>query len=126
VVAATLENGPRQGTFSVDGRYVYTWQAPAWKGPVQVPSGPVTLADDAHWFVVMGTSVLESSDAGENWTALGTPPSGWVIARLTMVDRDHGWATLFRLPPSLSPISTTGLARTADAGLHWTVVTPPS
>jgi photosystem II stability/assembly factor-like uncharacterized protein len=125
VAVAILEPGPRQGVFNVDGRYVYTWQAPGWTGPVQVPSGPVTLADQAHWFVVMGTSVLESTDGGENWTTLGAPASGWVIERLAMVDQDHGWATLFRLPPPGSPISATGLARTADGGGHWTIVTPP-
>ncbi|TMC09717.1 MAG: hypothetical protein E6J41_09980 [Chloroflexi bacterium] len=126
VAVATLEPGPRQNAFTLDGRYVYTWQAPAWAGPVQVPNGPVTVADQAHWFVVMGTSVLESTDGGENWTALGAPVSGWVVNRLTMVDRDHGWATLFRLPPSGLSISTTGLARTADGGRHWAAITPPS
>jgi photosystem II stability/assembly factor-like uncharacterized protein len=125
VAVGTLEPGPRQGVFSLDGRYVYTWHAPAWTGPVQVPNGPVALADQANWFVVMGTSVLESADGGENWTALGSPPEGWVLSGLTMVDRDHGWATLFRLPRTGLAISTTGMARTADGGRHWTVVATP-
>jgi len=126
VAVATMEPGARQGVFILDGRYIYTWQAPAWTGPVLVPNGPVALADPAHWFVVMGTTVLASSDGGENWTTVGTPASGWVIYRITMVDREHGWATLYRLAPSGSPISATGLARTTDGGSHWTVVPLPS
>jgi photosystem II stability/assembly factor-like uncharacterized protein len=89
-----------------------------------VPAGPVVVADRSRWLVANGGSVLETTDAGATWTALGAVPPGWVVGRFAMVDPDHGWAVLYSGGPSGAMQS--GLARTTDGGRRWAVVTVPS
>ena len=126
VVVSSLAPGPGQDVYRLAGRYVHTWRAQGWTVPVQVPNGLVTIGGPDRWYVVTGSSLLGSTDQGENWTTLDAPPPGWQLFRLTMVDPDHGWATLSRPDRSAPRISATGLARTADGGRHWALVTPPS
>jgi photosystem II stability/assembly factor-like uncharacterized protein len=125
----------QQGQIVLSAEYLYTARSSAWMGPVLVPEIPavptVMETDQAHWLVATGSSVLETTDAGENWQRLGQIPYGWLVSRLTMVDRDHGWAQLIgALGPSWGnniPVAPpTALARTVDGGRHWSLVVTPS
>jgi hypothetical protein len=93
---------------------------------VRVPDGSllaVEVPDPAHWLLAQGSSVLETMDAGEHWSALGQVPAGWTIARLTMVDRDRGRALLFSSPtPGFLLAPARALGRTVDGGRHWVLV----
>jgi photosystem II stability/assembly factor-like uncharacterized protein len=127
VVSATVDGGDhwnRQGLVTLMGQYVYTWQAPAWAGPLSTPAGPVLVADPGRWLAANGSSVLETSDRGQSWTALGAVPRGWVVARLTMVDSSDGWAVVHSAGPSGAMQSE--LARTTDGGRHWDLIIVPS
>lgn len=127
VVVAPLLPGPQPQVLLGAGQYVYTWQPGTWTGPVPIPNGAV-LVDRARWLVTNGSSVLETTNAGESWHALGEVPAGWQVLRLAMADRDHGWALLVnRTPSATGPFAPAMLVRTADGGRHWTpVAAPPS
>jgi len=126
VAVLTLEAGPQTGQFLVPTRYLYALGPAAWTGSAPLQTAGALFADQARWLVANGGSVLETTDAGESWRTLGAIP-GWLVARLTMVDRDHGWAVVFRgalAPPG--PIVPNGLARTADGGRTWALVRLPA
>jgi photosystem II stability/assembly factor-like uncharacterized protein len=126
LLVSTIVPGPQQGQFILQGRYLYQWPSPSWAGPVVVPSGAFLITDQGRWLVANGSSVLETSDGGRDWVALGQVPVGWLISRITMVDRDHGWAILFSSEPTpIGTPRTMGLARSSDGGRHWTVVAVP-
>jgi photosystem II stability/assembly factor-like uncharacterized protein len=97
---------------------------------VRVPDGPfdaIDQVDQAHWLATNGGSVLETTDAGDNWREVRHVPLGWLVSRLTMADRSNGWALLLSSAmrdPGVLP--ATRLARTVDGGRHWTIVSTPS
>jgi hypothetical protein len=97
---------------------------------VLVPTGSIPTVDEvdpAHWLVATGSSLLETTDAGENWLTLGQVPTGWAVIRLMMADRNHGWALLLSSgPPDPRTPPRVGLARTVDGGRHWALVQTPS
>ncbi len=110
--------------------YVCTWQASSWADPVQVP-GPVFSVvghtQGRRWWAANGSTVLESDEAGNHWRAVGNGPSGRLFARFDAPDPDHAWALL--LDPEACGLGLPCgflLARTADAGRHWTLVGTPA
>jgi photosystem II stability/assembly factor-like uncharacterized protein len=127
VVLSLLAPGSRPGQAAPTSQYVYSWQAPGWTRPVPVPAGAVVVADRSRWLVANGTSVQETSDGGDTWSALGAVPPGWRVGGFTMVDADHGWAVLRDVgPPGGMQPYASELARTTDGGRHWALVTVPS
>jgi photosystem II stability/assembly factor-like uncharacterized protein len=126
LVVSEIIAGPRGGSISLTSQNVYTWQPPAWIGPVLIPGGGgVLVAGPARWLVANGNSLLETSDGGENWVPLGMPPPGWLMSSIAMLDRGTGWAVV--LHPGLSPTRPAfGLARTTDGGLHWALISLPA
>jgi photosystem II stability/assembly factor-like uncharacterized protein len=128
IVVSPLTPGSQPRQVFAAGRYVYLWRSAAWTGPRMIPNGGpgVVIVDQTHWLVVSGNSVLQTTDEGEQWLALGQVPSGWVVSRLTMADADHGWALLLSTALGGATASPgTGLARTVDGGRHWTLVSAP-
>jgi len=129
VVVSVLGPGPIQGAVTLAGRYVYTWRPPTWSGPVLIPYAALPVVDQVdqtHWLAANGGSVLETTDAGDNWRALGQVPAGWLVSRITMADRDNGWALLLTSATGgPAVIAARGLARTGDGGRHWTLVSTP-
>jgi photosystem II stability/assembly factor-like uncharacterized protein len=121
-----FQAGPTPGQFVVPTRYLYTLHSTTWAGPALEQTTGALFVDQARWLVAQGSSVLETTDEGENWRALGLVPAGWFVSRLTMVDRDHGWAVLFREPTRPGPVVANGLARTADGARTWTLVGLPA
>jgi photosystem II stability/assembly factor-like uncharacterized protein len=90
-----------------------------------IHDGGVLITGPARWVVASGSSVLETSDGGENWAPLGSAPPGWLINSIAMLDRGSGWAVLVRPGPA-QMLPAFGLARTTDGGVHWTPVPPPA
>jgi photosystem II stability/assembly factor-like uncharacterized protein len=126
VAVLPLQAGPRSGEFLIPTRYLYPLGPATWPVPAVLETTGPLFVDQARWLVANGASVLETIDEGENWLALGTVPAGWLVDRLTMVDRDHGWAVLFRASAAPGTVTATGLARTVDGGRRWTLVGLPS
>jgi photosystem II stability/assembly factor-like uncharacterized protein len=132
-----LRAGSQQGQMVLSAEYLYTWRPSTWMGPLRLPAVPAVPAstgtDQNRWLVATGSSILETTDAGAHWQALGQIPYGWQVSRLTMVDRTHGWAQLFGAvqsgpaPGNNVPVQpATALARTVDGGRHWSLVGTPS
>jgi hypothetical protein len=122
----TLGPASQPGQYPLVGRYVYALRSGTWTGPALVQASGPLFVDPARWLVATGSSVLESTDAGESWHALGRVPAGWLVDAMTMVDRDHGWAVLFSSPTVNGQPTASGLSRTADGGRTWTLVGLPS
>jgi photosystem II stability/assembly factor-like uncharacterized protein len=73
--------------------------------------------DSVHWWVVKGSALYKSSDAGQSWTRIADAiPSE--LNLLHVFDARTAWA---RLDPSPS----SGLTLTSDGGLHWTPAKAP-
>jgi hypothetical protein len=128
----TLEAGQAPGQYLVPNRYLYALRSATWTGPALVQTSGALFVDQDRWLVANGSPVLETTDRGENWHAMGVVPAGRLVESLTMVDHEYGWAVLFSTPSRFGPVASNGpvgangLARTADGGRTWTLVRLPS
>jgi len=131
LVATPISQGPGQGTYLLQSGYVYTRQAASWAVPTPLPHSGFAFSVVGHtegrrWWVSNGSTVLESDDSGDHWQPLGEGPNGRIFARFDVVDPGHAWALLLdarACGPGLPCPSS--LARTADGGRHWTLVSTP-
>jgi photosystem II stability/assembly factor-like uncharacterized protein len=106
VVSATcqcVQSGPFHFT-SFDGGASWT--------EIQFPPGSVSYQDARHWWAINGSLLLKSSDAGETWIKVADTLPNWQMVP-EVLDSKHAWAMM--VVPDGS-----GLAFTADGGLHWT------
>lgn len=132
LVAAPISQGPYQGTYVLQSAYVYARQAASWAVPTPLPRADfafsvVASTEGRRWWASSGSTVLESDDSGDHWQALGEGPNRRLFARFDVVDPGHAWALLLDAracgPGLPCPFS---LARTADGGRHWTLVSTPA
>jgi photosystem II stability/assembly factor-like uncharacterized protein len=87
-----------------------------WRFVAAAP-GTVAYQDDLHWWVIDAKTLYRSADAGQTWTKISDQLPDWGFGPLAL-DTKHAWA-------QISVTGGYGLARTDDAGLHWTRVIVP-
>jgi photosystem II stability/assembly factor-like uncharacterized protein len=73
--------------------------------------------DDSHWWSIDARTLRRTSDAGQTWTKVSDQLPDWEF-QPRAIDMTHAWARLL-------VVGGYGLARTEDAGLHWTRVKVP-
>ena len=80
--------------------------------------------DTFHWWAMRFGTLFKSSDAGQTWKQVSLQLDDWDYV-LQAIDDKHAWAQLVATFPRSSPPQGTGLATTADGGLHWNPVNVP-
>jgi photosystem II stability/assembly factor-like uncharacterized protein len=96
-----------------------TWRALA-PTPGETTYADFVFQDSTHWWAMRFGTLWKSSDAGQSWRHIGQQIDEWDY-RPHVIDAKHAWAELIGSPGTRG----TGLAMTADAGLHWTYVNVP-
>lgn len=119
-VVAFVDYDVRAGAYtSFDGGT--TWRAVA-SPPGETTYSDFMYQDSMHWWAMRFGTLWKSSDAGQTWKHVGQQIDDWDY-RPHVIDAKHAWAELIGSPSTRVPV--TGLAMTADAGLHWTDVNVP-
>jgi len=130
MVVAPMVQGPNQGGLLLQNWYVYIWQTSSWAVPVRIPSPAFSVVgrtDGRLWWTARGSALLESDDRGDHWRAVGDGPRWRIFNRFDVIDLDHAWAQLLDEQTCLDGLPCVrSLARTADGGRHWTVVSVPA
>lgn len=86
-------------------------QGATWRY-IPPPPGEVAYQDATHWWVMNGSFLFKSSDAGQTWTIVTDALPVWLYIP-HVLDSRHAWALL-------SVMEGYGLAFTDDGGVHWT------
>ncbi len=81
--------------------------------------------DTFHWLAMRFGTLFKSSDAGQTWKQVSLQLDDWDYL-LQVIDAKHAWAQLVPTFPHTSLPEGTGLATTADGGLHWSPVNVPN
>ncbi|HSP09334.1 MAG TPA: hypothetical protein VLU92_07035 [Candidatus Dormibacteraeota bacterium] len=83
------------------------------------------FVDSRNWWAMRFGTLFKTSDSGRTWKQVVLVMDEWDYTP-GIIDAKHAWAALRadQGPGQPSPHGT-GLATTADGGLHWTYVTPP-
>lgn len=106
-VVANTWNGPTGGEgdafASID--LGSTWRY------VPLPTGQVAYQDASHWWLIRGSVLFKSSDAGQTWTPVTDSLPNWQFVP-HVIDQQHAWA-------ELTVVGGYGLAFSSDGGLHW-------
>jgi hypothetical protein len=114
VLAVTLE-----GAFtSFDG-------GDTWRVVVRAPAVPyneVAFEDATHWWAMQQDGdVYKTSDAGQSWVRVAPHRLDGVRFDIGIIDSKHAWV---RFWDRSAPAS--GLALTADGGVHWSYANVPA
>jgi photosystem II stability/assembly factor-like uncharacterized protein len=117
-VVAVLDagKGDQYMLTSFDGGASWRYVAPRPSGSTF--AGLIDFQDALHWWAIDGSLLYKSSDAGQTWNQVSKqidPGYGYIPH---VLDSMNAWAQV--LEPSGS-----GLALTADGGLHWTRASVP-
>lgn len=119
-VVAFVDYEARGGAFtSFDGGK--SWRAIA-PPPGETTYSDFTYEDSMHWWAMRFGTLWKSPDAGQSWKHVGQQLDDWDY-RPHVIDAKHAWAVLIGAPATR--VAETGLAMSADAGLHWTYVNVP-
>jgi len=128
---ATDASGSSQGFTSYDAGL--TWHELGLP-PGNTDFGSYAFVDATHWWAMKNSTLYKSSDGGRSWQFATLLLDAWDYS-IHPLDSKHAWAQLSgglaNFVPSggapdaglLAPGS--GLAMTADGGLHWTYLAVP-
>ena len=119
-VAEDLNASPI-GLTSFDGGS--TWR-PLPPPPGNASYSDFIFVDTFHWWAMRFGTLFKSSDAGQTWKQVSLQLDEWDYL-LQTIDAKHAWAQLVPTFPHTSVPRGTGLATTADGGVHWTPVKVP-
>lgn len=109
-------HGPAFSATSFDGGASWSFVTPPPSNG-QGFGGLISFQDAFHWWETDGNTLYKSSDAGRTWSRV----SNQVLAGLyfcQFLDSRHAWGLVLGA-------GGTGLALTADGGLHWTHASVP-
>jgi photosystem II stability/assembly factor-like uncharacterized protein len=129
LVVAPVVQGPDPGTYVLEPAYVYTWPVLSSTTPARLPGSAFSVVgrtEGRRWWVTSGSTLLQSDDAGDHWLVVGEGPTGRFFSRFEAVDRKYAWALLLDVGTcGFGVPCVASLARTADGGRHWTIVSTP-
>ncbi len=115
-------NGTPVGLTSFDGGSTWRRLAPP---PGSTGYGDFIFEDTFHWWAMRFGTLFKSSDAGQTWKQVSLQLDDWDYL-LLVIDAKHAWAQLVPTFPHTSLPQGTGLATTADGGLHWSPANVPN
>jgi photosystem II stability/assembly factor-like uncharacterized protein len=122
VLAVVLDqNAAAVGLTSFDGGS--TWRR------LPPPPGATTYSDFVfqdtfHWWAMRNGTLFKSSDAGQSWKEVAQQLYEWDYAP-QVIDAKRAWGVMTVAYPPATLTRGTGLATTADGGVHWTPVNVP-
>jgi photosystem II stability/assembly factor-like uncharacterized protein len=93
------------------------------------PPGETTYTDfifqdTFHWWAMRYGTLFKTSDAGQTWKQVAQQLDEWDYLP-QILNAKQAWAEMVAAPNSTPPQGT-GLATTADGGLHWSPVNVPN
>ncbi len=115
-------NGTPVGLTSFDRGSTWRRLAPP---PGSTAYGDFLFQDTFHWWAMRFGALFKSSDAGQTWKQVSLQLDDWDYL-LLVIDAKHAWAQLVPTFPRTSLPQGTGLATTADGGLHWSPANVPN
>jgi photosystem II stability/assembly factor-like uncharacterized protein len=123
VLAVVIDlNGSPVGFTSFDGGSTWRRLPPP---PGETTYSDFIFQDTFHWWAMRYGTLFKSSDAGQTWREVAQQLDEWDYIP-QVVDAKHAWAQMNVVFPSSNPPHGTGLATTADGGLHWSPVNVPN
>ena len=118
---AVDQNASPVGLTSFDGGSTWRRLPPP---PGETSYGDFIFQDTFHWWAMRYGTLFKSSDAGQTWKEVSQQLDEWDYVP-QLVDAKHAWAQMTVVFPGANPPQGTGLATTADGGIHWTPVNVP-
>ncbi len=122
VLATTIDrSGNSVGLTSFDSGSTWHRLPPP---PGETNYGSFIFQDALHWWALRYGTLFKSSDAGQSWKEAAQQLDEWDYMP-QIVDARHAWAQMVAVFPSANRPHGTGLAVTADGGVHWDPVRVP-
>ena len=123
VLAVSVDaNGNGVAMTSFDGGSTWRRLPPP---PGETTYGDFTFQDSFNWWAMRYGTLFKSSDAGQSWKEVAQQLDEWDYVP-QIVDGQRAWAQMVAVLPNANPPHGTGLATTADGGLHWNPVNVPN
>jgi photosystem II stability/assembly factor-like uncharacterized protein len=116
------QNGSPAGLTSFDGGS--TWRRLS-QPPGETGYSDFVFQDTFHWWAMRNGTLFKSSDAGQSWKEVSQQLDEWDYAP-EFIDGKHAWGVMTAAVPTANLSRGTGLATTADGGVHWTPVNVPN
>jgi photosystem II stability/assembly factor-like uncharacterized protein len=121
LAVAVDQNATPVGLTSFDGGSTWRRLPPP---PGETAYSDFVFQDTFHWWAMRYGTLFKSSDAGQTWKEVSQQLDEWDYVP-QLVDAKHAWAQMTVVFPRANPPQGTGLASTADGGIHWTPVNVP-
>jgi len=122
IAMASDQSGNTVAYTSFDGGASWLRLAPA---PGETGYADFVFVDARNWWAMRYGTLFKTSDSGQTWKQAVLVMDEWDYT-LRVIDSRHAWAQLLAdQAPGRSSPQGTGLATTADGGLHWTYVNVP-
>jgi photosystem II stability/assembly factor-like uncharacterized protein len=123
VLAAVFDqNGSPVGLTTFDGGSTWRRLSPP---PGETSYSDFVFQDTFHWWAMRYGTLFKSSDAGQSWKEVSQQLNEWDYVP-QVIDAIHAWARMVAPVPGPAPNQGTGLATSADGGVHWTPVNVPN
>jgi photosystem II stability/assembly factor-like uncharacterized protein len=122
VLAVVVDsNATPVGLTSFDGGS--TWRRLS-QPPGETVYSDLVFQDTFHWWAMRNGTLFKSSDAGQSWKEVSQQLDEWDYAP-QIIDSKHAWGVMTAAVPTANLLRGTGLATTADGGVHWNPVNVP-
>lgn len=123
VLAVVLDqNATPVGLTSFDGGSTWHRLPPP---PGNTNYSDFIFQDKFHWWAMRYGTLFKSSDGGQSWKQVSLQLDDWDYVP-QVIDAKHAWAQMVATFPRTTPTQGSGLATTADGGLHWSPVNVPN
>jgi photosystem II stability/assembly factor-like uncharacterized protein len=123
VLAVVIDqNALPAGLTSFDGGS--TWSRLS-RAPGETQYSDFIFQDTFHWWAMRNGTLFKSSDAGQSWKQVAQQLDEWDYVP-QVIDSKHAWGVMTAAVPTANLSRGTGLATTADGGVHWNPVSVPT